>query len=245
MARKDGRDFLALREFSRCSVFDLLCLLVWYLLVWNKYEDYVVCVIHECRDMKKVKYKHEKDSGMDVVQTTCRLRPSGVSGKFDAVVPKSSKDGVAYTFAVDRPTFNLWVKAIKLRYWIDLGVREEFNVKWDSDTNNNGTVTKRLVRVFRVDESEEALLFAVTCFDTNCKIMVQGNHRDLWVENEFPILKKIVIGLRDQVEDISELYKESAGLELQISVDDLVLSEYEAGTGEARNESFIAQYHVA
>ena len=190
--------------------------------------------------MKKVKSKNEKDSGMDVVQTTCRLRPSGVSGKFDAVVPKSSKDGVAYTFVVDRPTFNLWVKAIKLRYWIDLGVREEFNVKWDSDTNDNGTVTKRLVRVFRVDESEEALLFAVTCFDTKCKIMVQGNHRDLWVENEFPILKKIVIGLRDQVEDISELYKESAGLELQISVDDLVLSEDEAGTGEARNESAAA-----
>ena len=187
--------------------------------------------------MKKVKSKHQKDSGMDVMQTTCRLRPSGVSGKFDAVVPKSSKDRVACTFVVDRPTFNLGVKAIKLRYWIDLGVREEFNVKWDSDTNDNGIVTKRLVRVFRVDESEEALLFAVTCFDTNCKIMVQGNHRDLLVENKFPILKKIVIGLRDQVEDISELYKESSGLELEISVDDLVLSEDEAGTGEVRNES--------
>ena len=132
------------------------------------------------------------------------------------------------------------MKAIKLRYWIDLGVREEFNVKWDSGTNDNGTVTKRLVRVFRVDESEEALLFAVTCFDTNCKIMVQGNHRDLWVENEFPILKKIVIGLRDQVEDLSELYKESTGSELEISVDDPVLSEDEAGAGEARNESVAA-----
>ena len=62
--------------------------------------------------------------------------------------------------------------------------------------------------------------------------MVQGNHRDLWAENEFPILKKIVIGLRDQVEDLSELYKESAGSELEISVDDLVLSEDEVGAGE-------------
>ena len=77
--------------------------------------------------MKKVKPEHETDSGMDVVQTsysgmdvvhttysgmdvvqtTCRPRPSGVSGKFDAVVPKSSKDGVVYTFVVNRPTFNL------------------------------------------------------------------------------------------------------------------------------------------
>ena len=65
--------------------------------------------------MKKVKSKHEKDSRMDVVQTTCGPRPCGVSGKFDVVVLKSSKDGVVYTFVVDRPTFNLWVKAIKLR----------------------------------------------------------------------------------------------------------------------------------
>ena len=78
----------------------------------------------------------------------------------------------------------------------------------------------------------------MTCFDTNCKIMEQGNHRDLWVENEFPILKKTVIGLKDQVEDLSELYKESASSGLEISVDDLVLSEDEAG--EARNESVAA-----
>ena len=175
---EDGREFSSSQRISRCNVLDLLCLLVWYLLVWNKYEDCVICVIDDCKDMKKVNSKHE-DSGMDVVQTTCRPRPSGVSVKFDAVVPKSSKDGVVYTFVVGRPTFNLWVKVIKLRYWIDLCVREEFNVKWDSDTNDNGTVMKRLVRVFKVDESEEALLFAMTCFDTNYKIMVQGNHRDL------------------------------------------------------------------
>ena len=36
-------------------------------------------------------------------------------------------------------------EVIKLKYWIDLHVHEEFNVKWDSDTNDNGTVTKRLV----------------------------------------------------------------------------------------------------
>ena len=237
---KTDANFLALREFSRCNVLDLLCLLVWYLLVCNKYEDCVICVTDDCKDMKKVKSKHEKDSGMDVMQTTCRPRPCGVSGKFNAVVPKSSKYEVVYTFVVDRPTCNLWVKAIKLRHWIDLGVREELNLKWDSDTNDNGIITKRLVPFIRADQSEKALPFAMTCFNTNCKVMVQGNHRDIWVENEFPVLKKIVIGLRDQVVDLSELYKEPAGSELEISVYDLVFSEDEAGAGEARNESVAA-----
>ena len=101
---KTDANFVAPREFLRCNVIDLLCLLVWCLLVWIKYEDCVICVTDGCKDMKKVKSKHEKDSGMDVVRTTCRPRPFGISGKFDAVVPKSSKDRVVYTFVVDRPT---------------------------------------------------------------------------------------------------------------------------------------------
>ena len=94
--QKTDAKFLALREFSRCNVLDLLCLLLCYLLVWNEYKDYVICVIDDCKDMKKVKSKHEKDSEMDVAQTTCRSRPCAVNGEFDAGVAKSSKDGVVY-----------------------------------------------------------------------------------------------------------------------------------------------------
>ena len=42
------------------------------------------------------------------------------------------------------------------------------------------------------------------------------------------------------MEDLSELDKESVGLELKKFVDDLMLSEDEVGTGEAQNESVAA-----
>ena len=73
------------------------------------------------------------------------------------------------------------------------GSRDEFNVKCDCEKNKSGVMLKRLVRVFRVEEAEEALLFAITCFDSNGKVMIQGNHRELWVDNKFPILKTLII----------------------------------------------------
>ena len=177
----------------------------------------------------KAKSKHEKDPKLNA-GGSCRPRPR--AELLDSVVPKPSKEGACYTFVVDRPTFKLWVKAMKVRYWIDFGSREEFNVKWDCTTNNNGTINQRLIRVARLDDSVESLLFAVTCIETNCTIMIQGNHKDLWVDNEFPILKKIVVGLREEADNISEIYKKSAGLDLDLSEEDLVLSEDEDGHAE-------------
>ena len=126
---------------------------------------------------------------------------------------------------------------MKVRYWIDFGSREEFNVKWDCTTNNNGKINQRLIRVARLGDSVESLLFAVTCMETNCKIMVQGNHKDLWVENEFPLLKKIVVGLREEADNISEIYKKSASLDLDLSDDDLIVSEDEDGHAEHEQDA--------
>ena len=180
--------------------------------------------------MKMVKTKNTKKNQWPDAEMPARSRPRGAEFEEAATaVPKPSKEGAAYTFVVDRSKFNLWVKALKLRYWMDFGSRDEFNVKWDCEKNKSGVMLKRLVRVFRVEEAEEALLFAITCFDSHGKVMVQGNHRELWVDNEFPILNNIVDGLKKEDKDVSDLYKQSAGIELELTSEDLVLSEDEAG----------------
>ena len=171
----------------------------------------------------KAKSKHKKDPKLTAGSS------GGPTPRAESVVPKPSKEGACFSFVVDRPIFKLWIKALKVRYWIDFGSREEFNVKWDCATNSNGTINQRLIRVARLDDSVESLLFAVTCFETNCKIMVQGNHKDLWVETEFPILKKVVVGLREEADNISEIYKKSAGLDLDLSDEHMILSEDEDG----------------
>ena len=50
--------------------------------------------------------------------------------------------------------------------------------------------------------------------------MIQGNHRELWVDNEFPILNNIVDGLKKEDKDVSDLYKQSAGIQLELTSED-------------------------
>ena len=163
--------------------------------------------------MKMVKTKNTKKNQWPDAEMPARSRPRGAD-----FGTETFKEGASYTFVVDRSKFNLWVKALKLRYWMDFGSRDEFNIKWNCEKNKSGVMLKRSVRVFRVEEAEEALLFAITCFDSyNGKVMIQGNHRELWVDNEFPILNNIVDGLKKEDKDVSDLYKQPAGI--QVGVD--------------------------
>ena len=76
----------------------------------------------------------------------------------------------------------------------------------------------------------------MTAFN-DCSQRLQGNHKDFWAGNKFPILKKIVAGLREEADNISEIYKKSAGLDLDLSDDDLVLSEDEDGHAEHEQDA--------
>ena len=68
--------------------------------------------------------------------------------------------------------------------------------------------------------------------------MILGNHRELWVDNEFPILN-IVDGLKKEDKDVSDLYKQSAGIELELTSEDLVLSEDEEGNKMRKRQQSI------
>ena len=87
----------------------------------------------------KAKSKHEKDPKLNASGSS-RTRPR--AELFECVVPKPSKERACYTFVVDQPTFKLWVKVMKVRYWIDFGSCEEFNVKWDCATTIMGQLIK-------------------------------------------------------------------------------------------------------
>ena len=60
------------------------------------------------------------------------------------------------------------------------------------------------------DNNYNDLLFALTLFNTNRKIMIQGNHRELWVEREFPLLKDLA-SEKSQGKDLMMLYQEATG----------------------------------
>ena len=75
------------------------------------------------------------------------------------------------------------------------------------------------------DNNCNDLFFALTLFNTNKKIMIQGNHRELWVEREFPLLKGLV-SETSQGKDLMMLCKEATGTSMNhVSFDDLDKSD--------------------
>ena len=124
------------------------------------------------------------------------------------------------------------MKVIKLRYWIDLGSTEKYDVSWVNSRNKSRAILKSLIRVSmpNLQQSDNIcndLPFALTLFNTNKKIMIQGNHRELWVEREFPLLKDLV-SETSQGKDLMMLYKEATGTSMDhVSFDDLDESDSE------------------
>ena len=53
-------------------------------------------------------------------------------------VPSFSK-GVAVTFECRDGRFQLWLEALKIRYWVDFGNKEEYNVKWKNTRNGKSS----------------------------------------------------------------------------------------------------------
>ena len=145
--------------------------------------------------------------------------------------PSTSTAGACYTFICENEHFLLWSKVIKLRYWIYLGSTEKCDVSWVNSRNKSGAILKSLIRVMpdlqQSDNNCNALLFALTLFNTNRKIMIQGNHRELWVERKFSLSKDLV-SETSQGKDLMMLCKEATGTSMvHVSFDDLDESDSE------------------
>ena len=72
-------------------------------------------------------------------------------------VPSFSKEGVAVTFECRDGRFQLWLQALRIRYWVDCGYKEEYNVKWKSTRNGKSSknqITQQLINISRVDDGE-------------------------------------------------------------------------------------------
>ena len=109
---------------------------------------------------------------------------------------KLSQNGCVYTFVCSENQFNhsQVVKCIKLRYWNDFRESDKYDVNWRDVRSNagHGDVVEDLVKVFEVTGDERNQIFTITMYKKLRKVMIQGTHRDLWENVEFPLLFRVV-----------------------------------------------------
>lgn len=126
---------------------------------------------------------------------------------------EASDQGAAFLVVVeDENRFKQWLVALKLRYWVDFGNQEDYNVDWLKKTGPGGELVELLVKLYACNESGDdgKRLFTLTVYLTKRKIMVQGKQRALWKDIEFTKLRYLVTELCGNNaltrEDISSLY---------------------------------------
>lgn len=157
--------------------------------------------------------------------------------------PKLSKHGEVYTFLVSTNRYDLWIKAMKTRYWLDLGNTEEYLVNWQEATDNSGNKVEHVVKVFKQNESEKKTksLFTLSLYNTKQKIMIQGLFRSLWIEREFKILKQMV-DFMEEGKSPDDAYTQCTGTKLKFDDKDLLSSDNEFDTGIAELDTSTAEF---
>jgi hypothetical protein len=136
---------------------------------------------------------------------------NSINNEDDAERIQSSKKGAIRFFMVnDEYRFSCWLKALKIRYWIDFGNQDNYKVDWVCKTDDSGNLVDLIIHLRQIQEDLEfSLLFTITAYVSKRKLMIQGNYRDFWGNVEFGKLRSLVNGLFEtdlNSSAISELY---------------------------------------
>ena len=147
-------------------------------------------------------------------------------------VPKLENDGSVFQFVYNEDLYACIIKLMKLRYWRDLGEKDAYYVAWNDGKNNEGVALEHLVRVYGVNHSEQKKIFTITMYNTVCKVMIQGTHRQFWASNEFPLLFRIADEVLTKGRSYSDAYMICTGSKVDIDGIDLIHSDHEADSDD-------------
>ena len=127
-----------------------------------------------------------------------RPKPRAKGKKRTVEKVERSEQDASLSFVTTEKRYNLWKEIIKLRYWTDIGNQDAFDLEWSDAVDANGTEVEYLVKPFQMKpgkQPEEQLrtsLYTLTMYHTQLKIMIQGNYKDQWENDEFEKLRSIV-----------------------------------------------------
>ena len=107
-----------------------------------------------------------------------------------------------YSFTVNNKTnrLNKWKQLLNIRYFQHLGTKDSFNVTYKTIRGNEKIVIEERYKINTT--GKEKLSLSITIYDNTGRILIQGNSKKQWIENEFDKMKKII----DLGEDIKINY---------------------------------------
>ena len=147
--------------------------------------------------------------------------------------PLHSPEGACLQFVCQNNHFPAWQKGLKLRYWLHFGLKDDsgYFVDWKDTKTKAGGTAQHLISISSISENgdvvENVKLFTLNICIMKKKIMVQGTHREVWLKNEFNLLKKLADDCV-QGKNMAESYFLMTGVKIPVdNNDDLIPSDDE------------------
>ncbi|CAC5414345.1 unnamed protein product [Mytilus coruscus] len=99
-------------------------------------------------------------------------------------------------FRIPHPNIAPWIKSLSLLYYEHYGKSPEYIVSWFDDPENwsakNSGNKSICVELSTKADVLNSLLYKITLFINTGLVQVQGNHKDTFVNKDFPVLLKLV-----------------------------------------------------
>ncbi|CAG2231221.1 unnamed protein product [Mytilus edulis] len=125
--------------------------------------------------------------------------PSGPKGKraLTEEIDTHLYDEAAHMIAFRIPHSKLapWIKSLSLLYYEHYGKSSDYVVSWFDDPENWSTKNsgnKSICVEISTKADVDSLLYKITLFVNTGLVQVQGNHKDTFVDKDFPVLVKLV-----------------------------------------------------
>ncbi|CAC5379717.1 unnamed protein product [Mytilus coruscus] len=126
--------------------------------------------------------------------------PSGPKGKHALTeeIDTHLYDEAAHmiAFCIPHPKLAPWIKSLSLLYYEHYGKSPEYVVSWFDDPENWSTKNSGnksiCVEISTKADVVNSLLYKITLFINTGLVQVQGNHKDNFVDKDFPVLVKLV-----------------------------------------------------
>ena len=156
-----------------------------------------------------------------------RTEPTTAPGTM-VETPKRSENGMVFTFPCSTDCYDILRRALKLRYWFDLGSDSAFDIDWQDVKDNSGAFIEHIIKVAGVDSVDVHNLYTITLYDTKAKVTIQGNCREEWVMQEFPKFKSIVeVVISSHGLSLREAYLRHTGKNIDFQELELLFSDFE------------------
>ena len=113
--------------------------------------------------------------------------------------------GISFTVNNETDRLIKWKKLFYIRYFMHLGSKENINVGYKSIKSSDNDDIEERYKI--VTTGKERLSLSITIYHSTGRILIQGNSRKEWLENEFQKMKRIIDNIEAEQDVESEYLK--------------------------------------